>query len=117
MQLALDQATNDLIKPDGGGVTRVTEGRYSVQAARSKLKTNLGEWILDETSGWLNFEDYDKGYDLFDIESRARVLILGTQGVDSILFMRSTVTNRVLTLNFTATTEFGTIDVTVPFST
>lgn len=116
MQLALNQATNDLIKPAGGGVSRVTDGRYTVQAVRSRLKTYLGEWVLDETIGWLNFSDYDRGYDLFDIESRAREIILTTKGIGSITFMTSTVTNRVLTLSFTATTEYGTISVEVPFS-
>ena len=116
MQLALDQATNDLFKPIGGGVSRVSEGRYTIQAVRSRLKTYLGEWILDETAGWLNFEDYDRGFDLFDIETRAREVILGTKGIETIIDMKSSITNRILRLEFSATTEYGIISLDIPFS-
>lgn len=115
MQLALDKDTNDLIKKAGGGVERVTDGRYTVQAVRSKLQTRLGEWILDSTVGWLNFSDYKKGYDLFDIETRARKIILQTKGVEVIDSMDLTVTNRKLLLTFSATTVYGVIDLTIPW--
>ena len=116
IQLALDPSTHDLIKPVGGGVSRVSEGRYSVQAVKSRLKTILGEWALDESLGWLNFDDFVRDYDLFDIETRARVIILETQGVNSIVEMTSEVSSRVLTLTFKATTDYGTFDLTVPWT-
>ena len=115
MQLALDQSTNDLIKGATGGVERVTEGRYTIQAVRSKLQTRLGEWIKDPTIGWLNFSDYDRGYDLFDIETRARKIILQTQGVEVIDTMTLTVLQRVLTLTFSARTTYGVINLTIPW--
>jgi len=116
IQLALDPSTHDLIKPVGGGVSRVSDGRYTVQATKSRLKAILGEWALDESVGWLNFDDFKKGYNLFDIESRARVIILQTKGVKSISSMTSSVSNRVLTLTFKANTEYGTFDLSVPWT-
>jgi hypothetical protein len=115
MQLALDEATNDLIKGATGGVERVTEGRYTVQAVRSKLQVVLGEWVKDPTIGWLNFSDFERGYDLFDIETRARRIILNTDGVEAIDTMDLVVSQRVLTLTFTARTIYGTIDLTIPW--
>ena len=113
MQLALDRSTNDLILDAGGGVVRVSDGRYLVQAVRSKLQTSLGEWLLDPTKGWLNLNDYEKNYDLFGIETRARTIILGTDGVQEITDMDLTVSQRKLTLTFTATSIYGKIDLTV----
>lgn len=115
MQLALDQETNDLIKGATGGVERTSEGRYTIQAVRSKLQTRLGEWILDPDIGWLNFDDYERGYDLFDIETRARRIILSTQGVEAIDSMELTVKSRLLTLTFSARTSYGVIDLTIPW--
>lgn len=116
MQLALDKSTNDLFKPAGGGVTRTSEGRYTVQAVQSKLQTILGEWTLDPTVGWLNFADFEKNYNLFDIELRAREIILGTKGVLAIDEMDLAVSKRVLTLSFKATTIYGGISLTVPWT-
>ena len=116
IQLALHQSTNDLILKAGGGVERVTDGRYVVQSVRSKLQTQLGEWVLDPSKGWLNFDDFSKQYDLFNIETRARRIILGTTGVKEILEINTFLTKRVLTLQFTATTEYGEINLSVPWS-
>ncbi len=115
MQLALYQPTNDLILKAGGGVERVKDGRYVVQAVRSKLLTSLGEWLPDPTIGWLNFNDYSHQYDLFDIETRARKIILGTKDVKEITSIKLTVHDRVLTLQFSAKTTFGVIDLTIPW--
>lgn len=122
MQLALDSHTNDLIKPDGGGVERVTEGRYTVQNVRSRLRTNLGGWKLDSRVGWLsvglpnNFTDFERNPDLFDIETRARVIILETSGVLSINSMSVEYTaDRTYTITFEATTIYGEINLTVPW--
>jgi hypothetical protein len=113
LQLALDEANNDLIKPASGGVARVQDGRYTIQAVRSALQVRLGEWLLDADEGWLSVDDYTKQYDLYDIEDRARVIILGTKGVKEITSMSLTVAKRVLSLQFSANTIYGSIDLTV----
>lgn len=117
MQLALDKATNDLFKPKGGGVTRVSDGRFVVQQVQSKLRTMLGEFALNPTVGWVNFDDYIKNPDLYGLELRARQVILSTQGVLTVDTINLTLGNdRVLYLTFTATTIYGGIDLTVPWS-
>ena len=115
-QLALDAETGDLIKPVGGGIQRVSEGRFTVQACQSRLSTNLGEWALDPRTGWISIEDFKKNYDLFDLEMRARDIILATKGVQEILELNLEVSRRVLTLSFKARTVYGDINLTVPWS-
>jgi hypothetical protein len=112
--LALDKTTNDLIKPSQGQ-SRVSEGRYTVQQCRSRLQVWLGEWQLDQTQGWLGYDDYGKNIDLFDIETRARQTILGTVGVQAIESMEVLYNNRKLTITFTAKTIYGEISTTVPW--
>jgi len=113
--LALDKATGDLIKKNGGGVTRVSEGRFVVQQIQSKLRTFLGEWVLDEKVGWLNFSDYEKGFNQGDIEKRAREIILSTQDVISIDTFESFYSNRKFTISFSASTTYGSVDLTIPW--
>tara|TARA_R110000787_G_scaffold205755_1_gene316022 strand:+ start:36 stop:392 length:357 start_codon:yes stop_codon:yes gene_type:complete len=115
IHLALDKSTGDLIKQEGGGVARVTDGRFVVQQVQSRLRTQLGEWILDTRVGWLNFSDFEKNYDQFAIETRARSIILSTQGVKSIQSLSLTYSKRKLTLTFDALTTFGTISLTIPW--
>jgi len=115
IHLALDKSTGDLIKQDGRGVTRVTDGRFVVQQVQSRLRTALGEWILDPRVGWLNVEDFEKDYDLFSIEQRARIIILGTQGVKTIEKLEVIYKSRKLTITFEAMTTFGTISLTIPW--
>lgn len=117
LQIALDEATNDIIKLDGGGIARVRDGRYTVQLVKNKLLTLLGEWKLDPSKGWINFDDYKRNPDLFDLEVRARTVILGVHGVQKIDNMTLELSQRVLTLSFTATTVYGGISLTVPWST
>lgn len=112
--LALDTA-GDLILPNGGGVSRVDEGRFVVQQVQSKLRTWLAEWQLDPLIGWLSVEDFERNYDAASIERRARQIILGTQGVLSIVSLTSTYSQRELTLQFKALTTYGEIDLTVPW--
>ena len=115
-QIALNQETNDIIKLEGGGIARVRDGRYTIQLVRNKLLTLLGEWKLDPRIGWLNFDDFKKNPDLFDIETRARISILETKGVLTIESMDLALEKRVLTLTFTATTIYGGIELTIPWS-
>ena len=114
-QLALNKGTNDLYKPDGGGVTRVSLGRFTVQQVQSKLKTILNEWLLDTRVGWVNQKDFDRNFDQFEIENRARKIILETQGVKSITFIKTTYSNRKLEVQFEAETIYGTINQTIPW--
>ena len=115
MQLALDESTHDLIKPVGGGVSRVDKGRHTIQLVRCKLLTRLGEWALDTSLGWVAFEDYDRGYNLFDLEIRATEVILSCSGVQSVDEMTLKVAKRQLILSFKATTIYGEIDLTIPW--
>ena len=115
IQLALDPATNDIIKSDTNGVERVSDGRFVVQAVKSKLLTFLGSWVLEPTLGFLSFDDYEKNYDLISLEFRARAIILGTTGVSSIESINLEVVDRILTLSFEATTIYGSIDLTIPW--
>lgn len=116
MQLALDGVNNDLILKAGGGVERISSGRYTVQLVKNRLLTALGEWQLDPRIGWLALTDYEKNPDLFDIELRARQIILSTPNVKSIESMNLTLEARTLLLTFQAITTFGVIDLTVPWS-
>lgn len=113
MHLALDKDTHDLILPDGGGVSRVSEGRFVVQQVKSKLMAWLGEWELNPNVGWLSFSDFERNPDLFLIESKARQVILGTQGVSSIESLVMNLESRMLTIQFKAKTKYGEIDLTV----
>lgn len=115
MYLALDKTTGDLIKPIGGGTSRVDSGRFIVQQVRSKLQTILGEWALDTSLGWVNLDDFEKNFDAFDIESRAREIILSTKDVLSITSLSTSYTRRKLTLKFEAKTTFGKIELTIPW--
>lgn len=116
-QIALNGTTNDIIMVKGGGIERVDKGRYTIQLVKNKLLTNLGEWLLDPRKGWLNFKDYKKNPDLFNIEMRAREVILSVKGVQKIDKLTITLRDRVLYLTFTATTIYGGIDLTIPWST
>ena len=115
MQLALSKSTGDLIKTVGGGVTRVSEGRFVVQQVQSKLSTLLGEWLLDRKVGWVNRKDFNKDYDLYDIEIRARDIIIGTKNVLEVISLSSKVVDRILTVTFTARTTYGVIDLSIPW--
>ena len=114
-QLALDKSTYDLYKPVGGGVTRTVEGRFIVQQVQSKLRTLLGEWILDTRIGWLSKTDFDRNFSKYDIETKARIIILETDGVKSITTLTSSYSNRVMEISFSAKTIYGVIDLTIPW--
>lgn len=116
MHLALDKVTGDLILKEGGGVDRVTEGRFIVQQVQCKLRTGFEEWLTDQRVGWLSLDDFEKDYDRYDIESRARKIILETQGVSLITELNTEYSQRKLTIFFTAETIYGTIDLTIPWS-
>ena len=89
-----------MIKPSTGGVARVSDGRFTVQQTKSKLKSALDEWILDPTIGLLSIDDFNKNISIQDIELRALEIILGTQGVQSVIYLRATYSNRILTISF-----------------
>jgi len=116
IQIALDPATNDIVKLDSGGIARVKEGQYTVQLVKNRLKTQLGEWLLDPTVGWLNFDVFERNPDLFNIELKARQIILSTHGVQAIESLSTELVSRTLLLSFVATTIYGGIEVTIPWS-
>jgi len=115
MQLALDNDTHDLILKDGGGVERVTDGRYVVQLVKSRLLTGFGEWLLNPSLGWIDLSDYKKNPDLFHIELKARQIILSTPNVNTIDEFTMVLSKRILNISFKATTVFGVIDLTIPW--
>lgn len=115
-QLALDEKTNDLIRVEGKGFARVSDGRYVVQLAKNKLLTSLGEWKLDKSIGWLQREDYERNPDLFDIEMRAVKVLLSVPGLQSVDDIKLKLESRVLIITFNATTIYGGIDLTIPWS-
>lgn len=117
VQIALDDKTNDLIMlSNGRGIARVSEGRYTIQLVKNKLLTELGEWLLDTSLGWVNSSDMEKNKDLFELEVRAKRIILGTVGVQQIDTFEMVFEERKLTITFTAKTIYGIIDLTVPWS-
>lgn len=116
VQIALDEESNDLIMLDTGGFLRVKDGRYTIQLVRNKLRTMLGEWKLDPTIGWLSLADLKHNPDLFDLELRAKKIILGTKGVQAISSMDISMSQRILSISFKATTIYGGISLTVPWS-
>lgn len=123
IQLALSEVkdeqgkvTTDLLKLDGGGYARVQDGRFTVQLVKNKLLTEKGEWLLDPSIGWLTQDDFVRNPDLFSIEMRARKIILSVSGVQKIDTLSLKLSGRVLYLTFTATTIYGGIELTVPWS-
>ena len=122
--LALRRDTHDIYRVtqediDNGadpGIVRVDRGRYTVQQCKCRLLTSLGEYELDPRLGFLNITDFRKNYDQVGIEGRARNIILGTQGVKSIIFIRSIVLKREMNIAFRANTIFGEIELEVPWT-
>jgi len=114
MQIALSKS-GDIIKGENGGIVRVTDGRYVLQSVQSRLKTNRSEWLLQPDIGWISLQDFGTRPNLYDIEVRAREIILGTEDVLTIGSINLEFTKRTLFLSFTATTTFGGIDTTVPW--
>ena len=114
--LALDKNTGDLILKDGGGVERTEEARFVTQQVQCKLRTGLAEWLTDQTIGWIELADFEKHFDQFSLESRARKIILETKGVSTITALKSEYHQRKMTLYFTAETIYGTINLTIPWS-
>ena len=124
LYLALKRNTHDIYRPTAEdiangaipGATRCDKGRYTVQQCKVRLLTALGEYVLDPRLGFLNITDFRKGYDQAGIESRARNIILSTHGVKSIIFIRSIVLQREMTIAFRADTIFGEVELEVPWT-
>jgi hypothetical protein len=115
IQVALD-SDGEIITNEKGAVF-VEEGRYTIQAVRSALLCTLGEYALDPKTGWMSRSDFAKRPDLFDIESRARSIILGVYGVSTVDDLTVSLgSNRQVTCEFTAKTIYGDISLSVPWS-
>ena len=115
MHIALDKDTNDLILPIGGGISRVSEGRFVVQNVKSRLNTFLGEWIPKPSIGFIDLTTFEKDPDLYDIEVKAIKVILDTKGVKEIINLSTEMTGRKVYLKFSALTLYGKIELTVPW--
>lgn len=115
MHLLLDKRTHDLLLSKEGGVCRGDKGRFVVQQVESKLRTLLGEWMLDTGVGYISREDLEKNYNEFELEARLIEIVIETQGVLSLDTIDFTYDNRVLHIQFTATTIYGVIDTTKPW--
>jgi len=116
MYVALDKDTHDMFKNAGSGITRVTDGRFVVQQAQCKLRTILGEWVLDRSAGFLSVDYLGAQYDLYDIELRVIDVVSNIMHVKSIYDIEMVVEGRrTLTVNFKALTTFGIIDTKVPW--
>ena len=104
----------DLVIEDGK-LVRVGKGRFVAQQVQCKLRTVLGEWLLDQRIGMLSKDDLVKHFSVFDIETRAREIILKTQGVHRVVRLTSNFDHqtRRLSIEFAAETEYGEIDSTV----
>jgi len=113
--MALDKQSYDIIFQEGGGIARVDKGRFVVQQVSSKLKTELGEWLLDPSVGWVGLGDFEKNFDLFDIEDRAKSITLNTDGVLSVSHIGATYEGRYLKIDMVAQTIYGEIDLTIPW--
>lgn len=91
----------------------VEDGAETVQHVRSRLLFYLEEWFLDKTVGtpWLQ-EILIKPANLAYTESIIKQRILQTPGVLSLeeFSFERLGTDRKLTVNFTATTEYGVLD-------
>ena len=115
--LALDKTNHDLILKEGGGIERVSNGRQAVQEVKCKLQTILGEWVMDTNIGYLSLSDFEKGKDIYDLEDRARVIIVNTKYVNSVIEITAKYDrDRMLNINFKADTVFGYINVDVPWN-
>lgn len=112
MQIAIDDNA-ELILKEGGGIERVSDGRFVVQQAKSKINTILGEWLPDPTIGFINADDFEKHYNVFEFEDRIRSILLSIDGLNEIIYINVEVVNRIMFISFEANTTYGTISTSV----
>ncbi len=105
---ALD-SKNDLIIRNGS-IKLVSDGAEVVQHVRSRLLSYTDEWFLDTKSGTPYFQDIlIKPANLPNIESTIKTRILRTPGVKGLVEFLMEYSDRILTISFSAETEYGDI--------
>ena len=109
---ALDE-NNDIIV-QAGALRLVTDAAETVQHIRSRILFYLEEWFLDRASGTPWFQEiFVKPVNLANVESIIKTRILGTEGVEVLtsFSMDFNPTSRKLTIDYSAETIYGSIDV------
>lgn len=112
--LMLDPATHDLVIENGALVIGVSVA----QAIKCNLLFVRGEWFLDRTRGVPYFEQvFVKPVNLAHLRSLFSRTIEDTPGVDKVvkLDLDYEETTRMLSINFTASTDEGEISDSVEF--
>ena len=109
---ALD-SNNDLII-ESGRLKIVEDAAETLQHLRTRLQFYLGEWFLDLQSGTPYYQEiFIKPANLASIESIFKLRILNTPGVEKLTEFAMDYeggSSRLLTINFSAETIYGTID-------
>lgn len=110
---ALNQ--NNDIFVEGGRIAIVRDGAEVVQHVRTRLLFYMGEWVLDNLAGVPYFEEiFQKPADLGQIEMVLKNEIFRTPGVNRIVSFRMSYeggSQRAITVNCTAETDFGEINI------
>jgi hypothetical protein len=108
--LLLDQETNDLVINEFGDLVLVTGPDQALQAIAYQLRTQLGEWFLDETVG----VDYQglvlvKNPDLGVIRTEFLRALLYVPEVLRVRRLELEQTGRTLVVSFEAIVEAGAV--------
>jgi len=116
--LKLDADTGDLVV-ESGDLVLIEDLDVVAQRLRLKLRTVVGEWFLDTTSGVDYFgKILRKGVQQSAVEAELRAAILGVPNVRALRRFESTYdpARRRFRLDFVVDTDFGTAEIstTVP---
>lgn len=104
----VDPTTGDLVI--GADIEMVSDGEAIAQACRIHLQWFLGEWFLDEEEGFPWFEQVlVKNPDFVAVRELVRSYLLEVTGVRDVtsLDLRFDPAERVATIGFTVSTDFG----------
>ena len=92
---------------------RLVSGRdLTAQRIRVRLRTHLGDWLLDASQGlpWATWMS-TKPAPILEMEATVRLTIAGTPGVRQILEFSSSLDDRTMTVTATVDTDDGQLDV------
>ena len=110
---ALD-SNNDILL-SGGRIAVVEDGAQVAQHVRTRLLFYFNEWFLDLSAGTPWYEEvFVKPANLNNVESVLRLRISQTPELAIITefsMALSTTTDRILSVSFTAETEYGEINI------
>jgi len=108
---ALDK-NNDLVLVNGSFAT-VNEGEEVAQHIRTRLLFYIREWFLNTNSGTPWFDEvFVRPVDLSRVETLIKNRIRSTPGVTELTEFELSLNRntRILTVAFSATTDFGVLD-------